>query len=601
MNVHPHQEKFYAARIADLQHSLDTLYRRRRLLGWFRLLTVLATIAVLYATWQASTTAVIVVAIAGFALFLFVVSKDVANKKNIANLETLLAINRQEIAIAAGNYLDRMDGTPYAPEHHGYAADLDLFGKASLFQYANRCNAPEAQALFAAHLLQPLSSADIAERQEAIQELAGKPLWCQQLQAYGKQQQIDPATGQRVAEWLQAPDTVFTAAGWKILTYVFPVITLSALYLFLDGVLPSPVFSILIFCCYLFSLYTSKQITATYHRLSGIVQDIGVVQNELQWFEQENVTSTRLVAMQQQISGRHEKASAAIARLQQLLNRFDVRLNVFAFIFLNTFLLWDLRQLLALRQWKQQHHQQVPAWFSTVAAIEELATLGTLAFNHPHWCFPSLSGNHFTLEGKNIGHPLIPEHQRVTNDYSISGTAQVHLVTGSNMAGKSTFLRSLGLNMVLACTGAPVCATAFSIYPAQLMSSMRITDNLAENTSTFYAELKKLQTIIEAVNSRAPVFILLDEILRGTNSLDRHTGSAALIRQLIRQQAVAVIATHDVELAKLEQEFPGSIANYHFDVQVSGEELYFDYMLKQGICTSLNASLLMKKIGIDLS
>ena len=175
------------------------------------------------------------------------------------------------------------------------------------------------------------------------------------------------------------------------------------------------------------------------------------------------------------------------------------------------------------------------------------------------------------------------------------------LITGSNMAGKSTFLRSLGVNILLAGCGAPVCARELSLSPVQLMTSMRIADNLAENTSTFYAELKKLKTIIEAVNRREPVFLLLDEILRGTNSLDRHTGSEALVAQLIKHDAAAVIATHDVDLAKLQNRYPGRLLNFHFDVQVEGEELYFDYILKEGICTSLNASILMKKIGIELS
>jgi DNA mismatch repair ATPase MutS len=168
------------------------------------------------------------------------------------------------------------------------------------------------------------------------------------------------------------------------------------------------------------------------------------------------------------------------------------------------------------------------------------------------------------------------------------------------MAGKSTFLRSIGVNMILAYAGAPVCARKFKVSIATIKSSMRVADNLAENTSTFYAELKKLKSIIEVINNHEKVLIILDEILRGTNSFDRHTGSSALIKQLVKKDAVALIATHDVELAELEKDFPGNISNYHFDVQVSGEELYFDYKLKRGICTSLNASLLMKKIGIEL-
>jgi DNA mismatch repair ATPase MutS len=195
---------------------------------------------------------------------------------------------------------------------------------------------------------------------------------------------------------------------------------------------------------------------------------------------------------------------------------------------------------------------------------------------------------------------LIGKSKRVNNDVKISHNGELILVTGSNMAGKSTYLRSIGVNIILAMAGAPVCGKYLKVSHVQVISSMRITDNLAESTSTFYAELKKLKTIIEKVNKGEKIFILLDEILRGTNSLDRHTGSVALMKQLIKYNAAAIIATHDLELAKLKNEYPEKIINYHFDVQVSNDELYFDYVLKPGICTSLNASILMKKIGIEL-
>ena len=206
----------------------------------------------------------------------------------------------------------------------------------------------------------------------------------------------------------------------------------------------------------------------------------------------------------------------------------------------------------------------------------------------------------FELNATSLGHPLIPEAGRVSSDFNFAGKPKIGIITGSNVAGKSTCLRSVGTNIILVQMGAPVCATTMELSPTHLMSSMRIADNLAENTSTFYAELKKLKSIIEAVNAAQPVLILLDEILRGTNSLDRHTGSDALVKQLLKEKAVAIVATHDLELASLEKSFPEEIDNYHFDVQAEGEELYFDYKLKAGVCASMNASLLMRKIGISL-
>lgn len=249
---------------------------------------------------------------------------------------------------------------------------------------------------------------------------------------------------------------------------------------------------------------------------------------------------------------------------------------------------------------EKRNQQNIADWFDTLGKLEAVNSLSTLYFNHPEWCFPELRAAHFSIQGEEVGHPLINKQKRVANPIKIDESGELMLITGSNMAGKSTYLRSIGINVVLTMTGSVVCAKAFSLSPVQLITSMRISDNLEENTSTFYAELKKLKTVIEKVNNNEKVFILLDEILRGTNSLDRHTGSVALTKQLIKHNAAGIIATHDVELAKLKEDYPANILNYHFDAQVSNDELFFDYQLKEGICSSINASILMKKIGIEL-
>jgi DNA mismatch repair ATPase MutS len=321
----------------------------------------------------------------------------------------------------------------------------------------------------------------------------------------------------------------------------------------------------------------------------------------INWLESLNVQAEHVKNWQSRIKSNGGPAGKELSELKAILDRFDLRNNIVGLLFFNSFLLWDVRQMMALNRWRRRNKALVQKWFAAIAETEVLHSLCTLHLNHFECCFPTFADEHFTLAGEQIGHPLLPKHQRVNNNFTTEGTAQIGLITGSNMAGKSTFLRSLGVNVMLAQTGAPVCAVQFRLSPVQLLSSMRIADNLAENTSTFYAELKKLRTIIEHVKRHEKVFILLDEILRGTNSYDRHTGAAALLKQLIKEAAVAVIATHDVELATLEEAYPDSVHNYHFDVQVEGEELYFDYKLKEGICQSLNASILMKKIGIELS
>ncbi|MDQ2753649.1 MAG: hypothetical protein M3R72_11570, partial [Bacteroidota bacterium] len=389
--------------------------------------------------------------------------------------------------------------------------------------------------------------------------------------------------------------------GWQWLALLFPVFTIALLFLYITTVVSSSLFWLMVFVCYLIAFFISSKISATYELLSRVSGEIGTLQRFLQTIEEESFVSDKLIHLQQLLQNKKgNTTSIEIKKLHHILNRFDVRLNTFLFFFLNTFLLWDLQQMLALNKWKQANEQNIQEWFTAIAEIEVSNSLATLFFNHPTWCMPLIADAFFTIKGSGIAHPLLPEQNRVDNNFSLEGKGKIAVVTGSNMGGKSTFLRSVGVNTVLALMGAPVCAGHFVVSVVKLMSSMRIADNLSENTSTFYAELKKLKSIIEAVNEQQPILILLDEILRGTNSLDRHTGSVALLKQLIKKQAVAIVATHDVELAALKDEYPQAIHNYHFDVQAAGNELYFDYKLKEGICKSLNASILMKNIGIEI-
>jgi len=288
-----------------------------------------------------------------------------------------------------------------------------------------------------------------------------------------------------------------------------------------------------------------------------------------------------------------------IRALQNRIKKLDYRLNM-AYIPLNILFFFDYRHLVWLEQWRTGAGQKLPEWFDAMARIEALSSFANMLHNHPNRVLPGIIDEYFTLETENMGHPLILEKERVCNDFSLNGAGQIAIVTGSNMSGKSTFERSIGVNMTLALAGAPVCASAFTVTNCQLYTYMRIADNLEEHTSSFYAELKRLKRLIDITKNGQQVFFLLDEVLRGTNSRDRQIGSMALIRQLVGQKVSGIIATHDLALGELEQELPHHVRNSHFDVQINGEDMSFDYKLHQGICTSLNASILMKKIGIEV-
>ncbi len=590
----------YQSQIQQLGRQLNKLKKRQTLLGWLRLSTVLISVVLAYRIFTVAGPIAWVVVGISMIIFLVLVSLDANNNAKITNLKNLLKINEEEITILNHEFTGRSNGNEFMLAAHSYAADLDVFGPFSLFQYINRCYTEQGRNLLAKNFLSPLSIEEIYTRHDAIKELFPQNEWRQQLIVLAIGKPVTFSSQKKIESWLMQEDAFFSHPAWKILLPLYCVLTVGSALAAILGFIPARVFSFLFVIYLIISTILSRKPTAAYVILSGVTGEVSGLQRLIGWIENKKFSSSLLKSIQASMST-NGKAGYQIKKLNEILNRFDLRLNVFVFIFLNSFLLWDVWQMRSLNKWKQINKKAVPHWFDAIATFETLNSIATLHFNQPEWCLPQLSSEYFLFEAKELGHPLIKKKQRVSSDFQLAGKGKLALITGSNMAGKSTFLRSLGVNTILAQMGAPVCARELTLSTTQLICSMRIADNLAENTSTFYAELKKLRTIIEAVNKKELAFILLDEILRGTNSLDRHIGSKALIRQLIKSDAIAVIATHDVELTKLEADFSDAIDNYHFDVQVgAGEELYFDYKLKEGVCTSLNASILMRKIGIEL-
>ncbi|HYF31667.1 MAG TPA: hypothetical protein VD993_11155 [Chitinophagaceae bacterium] len=581
---------FYNKRIEALTSLIGEQKRRSTGIAWLRLLVVLATAIAVYISWTSGWLYITLILTVGFAIFLKLVALSTKLNHEIANLQTLLSINRQEIDILEGHYTHRPDGSNLEPPHHAYARDLDIFGKASLFQFIHRTTSEQGHKLLADWLLNAADHATIASRQAAVKELKDQPEWRQQLQAYGTTNPLTRDMQTSLSNWLAQPQRFATKPVWTYLRFILPGISLTFLILYIFEVIQPQAFYSFLILALGASSYISKLVTPQYVQLSKHITQLETLSQSLQWIQ---LTS----------------ASSQVRALKKILDRMDYRLNPLVFIPLNILLYWDLQQVLQLERWKHQQQNKIHHWFEAVAEKEALSSLANLSFNHPAWVFPVIRPDWFTLVCHNTGHPLIAACKCVTNNFEMQGHPQLAFITGSNMAGKSTFLRTIGINLVLAMAGAPVYATRFETPVLKLMTSMRVTDNLEESASTFYAELQKLKMILDEVRNPSAsengtasprIFLLLDEILRGTNSLDRHTGSEALIKQLIKEHAVGIIASHDLSLAQLEEQFPNAIRNYHFDVTIHGSELSFDYRLKDGVCQTLNATLLMKKIGIDL-
>jgi DNA mismatch repair ATPase MutS len=591
---------FYENRIENLTQQQKVLQKRKSIFGILRLGSILSIIAAFYFLWSvnkyyATTAAVILIII-----FIQLIYKDLANKAAIKHLQHLININEEELKALDGKYNQFADGVQFTPHDHFYANDMDVFGRASLYQFLNRTTSELGEEKLANWLLNPSIKETILQRQAAVKELITKNEWRQNLQAIGKESSIKRNTLEKIKHWLQEPTLFLQFKPWQWLRWLLPAIIITITVFYSFDFLSEGTWYLFLFLFLTIAFQINKVVAPLHNTLSSMVDDLGILSQSIAAIEKESFASPLLQQLKTDLQKQNIAASSKIKKLKKILDRLDLRYNIIIAIPLNIFLMWNLQQVLDLEKWKKENDEDVQLWFDTLAEFEALHSFATMHFNNPVYCFPLLKENHFFISATELGHPLIHQNKRVNNFIHIETAGEIMLVTGSNMAGKSTYLRSIGINTILTMAGATVCAKSFEISPVQLLSSMRIADNLEESTSTFYAELKKLKTVIEKINAGEKVFVLLDEILRGTNSLDRHTGSEALIRQLIKQKAAAILATHDVALATLENEYSKNILNFHFDAQTKGEELFFDYKLKDGVCTNMNASLLMKKIGLEI-
>ncbi|MDR1153688.1 MAG: hypothetical protein LBL04_03175 [Bacteroidales bacterium] len=589
---------FYQNRVQRFADEEKTCERQNNRYTWLRLLIMLAAIVLgiaLYPLSAGLSAAAVLVLLLVFAVCL---KKHLANIERQQQKECMKIINQQELNCLEGDFSAYASGNQYENARHYYTSDLDIFGAHSLFRYLNRTTSPSGSDMLAGWLGNPAATSEIEARQQAVKELAGMVDLRQKLQAIGLKHKDVSKELPGFIEWLRSDAKLSGKRRLLRTLQILPWITLAAIIAAIAGWAPS-VFAWLLVAVH-FVLYGSagKMINFLHQQVSRKVEFISTYSELIGSVTGNIFTSPYLVSLRNCLI-----ESGALQQIQTLRNRIrklDYRLNMI-YIPVNILFFFDYRHLVWLEHWRASSGQKVPEWFDTMARVEALSSFANMLHNNPEWTMPEIRDEYFTLDAKNVGHPLIPGKERICNDFSLVGAGQIAIVTGSNMSGKSTFERSIGVNMALALAGAPVCASALAVTNCQLYTYMRIADNLEEHTSSFYAELKRLKQLIDITKDGQKVFFLLDEVLRGTNSRDRQIGSMALARQLAGQQVSGIIATHDLALGELEKELPHHVRNSHFDVQINGEDMSFDYRLHRGICTSLNASLLMKKIGIEVN
>lgn len=591
-------QQAYLSRIGRFEEQRSLALKRSKRLMWLRLISFCTAIAALFALFSVSVVAATATSLLFLALFAVVALRDMKNQRHIAYLDNLIAINRDEIACIEGSFAAFDSGQEFFDVKHPYSYDLDIFGQQSIYQMVCRATTVSGKAALASRLQHPLPKEAITDHQEAIAELAEEVEWRQDFFEAGKTYSRTSSNINNVRSWLKASDKAFDSRPLRLLTTIMPVVTISLGVLWAFDILPG---------AFLLAVFVHMMVYGKYGNQVSIIQgQVANAENEmksystlLQHIEQSHFTSLRLTRLKKELEMEGEKSSAIVKRFASLVDKLDYRLNIVFLFTVNGLLFWDFKMAFRLTDWKKKYAPLAQKWIEVVGEMEALSSLANLSYNNPSWAYPKIADGYFTIDAKDVAHPLIPAPQRIANSFKVDEQEKVLLLTGSNMAGKSTFLRTLGVNMVLAYAGSVVCAERFEVNYVPLRSSMRITDSLVENTSSFYAEIKRLGEIVQAVKKGERPFLLLDEILRGTNSNDRHIGSRALIDLLVEYGICGIIATHDLTLAQAKETYPEALTNYHFDVQVdANDELFFDYKVKTGICTSLNASILMRKIGL---
>ncbi|MCO5263320.1 MAG: hypothetical protein M9901_10620 [Lentimicrobium sp.] len=592
-------EGVYRQMLGEAVSERDKLAGKARRYSVARLITFLAFVAGVYLSvssspvwWIAS-----VVLLAGFIILMIRHGKVLeAQKLNRAQIMAL----EQEVEACKGNYTLFEGGASFADSHHPYATDLDLFGDFSLFQALNRTVSPLGKETLAAWLRNLLNNPDeIRMRQEAVKELSAMPGWRIKFRALGMVADESENDLGSFYQWLETPE-LFSSPVFRVAVVLIPVLSFAILLLLSAGLISIQLFLLYLLIPLSLTGFYTKRINRRHVMLSRKVDLLQKYASRFAMVEQEPFTSAQMLNYKGRLQSGNNGAGNSINKLGRITSSLDTRLNFLAGFVLNVLLLWDIRQIRRLEEWQRANRRSIPVWFGALAETEAIASIAAFAYCNPAYIFPETASGSLMLSAEEAGHPLIEAAGRVNNNVSLQGKGYFNIITGANMAGKSTYLRTIGVNLVLAMCGSPVCARSFTFYPAGIYTSLRTTDSLSASQSYFFAELLRLKELIDRLNAGEALYILLDEILKGTNSADKQAGSKALLRQLIGMEASGFIATHDLELGRLAEAFPERIINHSFEAVIDGDALHFDYKLKPGIARNMNATFLMQRMGITI-
>ena len=585
----------YIAVIENERKNVQRLKNQIFKVGTLRLIVVLGGIAAIYMAWGDTK---IVVSILAVTLIAFLFLLKYHNRLFLKRKESELHLKNAENELKAINYdFSGFDGAAEMNNNaHSFSLDLDIFGNNSFFQSLNRTSTWYGKERLCQTILQPNESKEEIEgRQRAIGELSRKVDLLSDFKVAGQMHETNTLDIENFVNQFEDAKP-YSKSGWRFAPYISIISVIAATLLYALGVIDGSLLPMLYTLLMVVGLIPMKPSMKRVSILDKKVDSLETYAHLFRIIENQKFESDYLTNLQNRLKG-DTRPSVSIAQLKSYGENLFQSFTVLGVLILNPLMMWNIFYNIRIERWIEKNGSLLPDWFAAVGEFDSLVSFATFAYNHPDYTYPKVSDS-YRFEAKNLGHPMINREVCVRNDVNIAKHPFFLVVTGANMAGKSTYLRTVGLNLVLACTGAPVCASEMSFFPFRLVTNLRTSDSLADNESYFFAELKRLKMIIDRLQSGERLFIILDEILKGTNSGDKQKGSIALMRQLVSLNANGIIATHDLILGNLEKEYPEAIKNYRFEADIKDEHLSFSYKIREGVAQNMNACFLMKKMGI---
>jgi hypothetical protein len=603
--------ELYSERLAERQAAATSLRERERRISLIRLGVIALAIGIAF--WNVL---VALVPLAAFIVLVVVHERIVRARKRA---ERGAAFYERGLGRIDGTWQGKGDpGTEFADDHHPYAGDFDVFGRGSLFELISIAVTRAGRMRLAHWLKEPsMDAAEIASRQTGVLELRDHVALREDLSVTASvvTKEIESA---RLEEWPGMPAMTLTpfeklaSIALPLITSVLFIATLPTLLARLIGLThPEAVgrFGALasfpatpLLVAIILTIFMARHLAPRAEQVVAAVERtepaLALLAGVLERIERESFTSPRLAALMTRLRGADAPASEEIEKLRKLVALLDARRNQF-FALIAIILLWTPNIAILIERWRARSGSHVGDWVEAVGEIEALASLASFSFEHPEFTMPSIEASGPLFDATALGHPLIPADRRVTNDIRLDATLRLLVVSGSNMSGKSTMMRSVGIGAVLAMAGGPVCAQKLRIAPTAVGASIRIADSLQENASRFYAEILRIRQVLE-MSRTGPLLYLLDEVLAGTNSHDRRIGAEAIVRGLVERGAVGLVSTHDLALAQIAESLAPKAANVHFEDHIEEGRVVFDYRMRAGVVTKSNALALMRSVGIEV-